>query len=113
MATKDMAEIGCSYIPMATYPVAKLKKMKVLVEMMEITFKKLDAQAVEITVSVAQGSNKNVIKKITLEPAKLKQLRAAKNDEIAEFGIPGEAPFMTCNASNFVSLLTKIEKGKS
>eukprot|EP00435_Cladocopium_sp_Y103_P025309 s1433_g6.t1 len=32
MATKDMADIGCSYIPMATYPVAKLKKMKVLVE---------------------------------------------------------------------------------
>ena len=26
---EDMAEIGCSYIPMATYPVAKLKKMKV------------------------------------------------------------------------------------
>ena len=25
---QDMAEIGCSYIPMATYPVAKLKKMK-------------------------------------------------------------------------------------
>jgi len=122
MTTKDMADIGCSYIPMATYPVAKLKKMKVLVEvcpplsamqkMMEITLKKLDAQAVEISVSIAQGGNKNIIKKVTLDPAKLNQLRAAKSDEIAEFGQPGESPFMTCNASNFVSLLTKIEKGK-
>ena len=25
-----MADIGCSYIPMATYPVAKLKKMKAI-----------------------------------------------------------------------------------
>lgn len=123
MATKDMAEIGCSYIPMATYPVAKLKKMKVLVEvcpphsamqkMMEMTFKKLDAQAVEITVCIAQGGNKNVIKTMTLDHAKLNQLRAAQSDEIAEFGQPGEPPFMTCNASNFVSLLTKIEKGKA
>jgi hypothetical protein len=27
------------------------------------------------------------------------------NQEIAEFGQPGEPPFMTCNASNFVSPL--------
>eukprot|EP00435_Cladocopium_sp_Y103_P036242 s1433_g9.t1 len=80
---------------------------------MEMTFKKLDAQAVEITVCIAQGGNKNVIKTMTLDPAKLNQLRAAKSDEIAEFGQPGEPPFMTCNASNFVSLLTKIEKGKA
>lgn len=66
---EDMAEIGCSYIPMATYPVAKLKKMKVLVEvcpphdamqkLMEITVKKLDAQAVQITVSIAHLSSKS------------------------------------------------------
>ena len=64
-----MAEIGCYYIPMATYPVAKLKKMKVLVEvcpphdamkkLMEITVKKLDAQAVQITVSIARLSSKS------------------------------------------------------
>ncbi|CAJ1397561.1 unnamed protein product [Effrenium voratum] len=115
---KDIADIGCSYIPMATFSIAQLKKQKVLVEvcppfsamqkMMEITFKKQDEQAVEITASVAQGGNKNIVKKILLEPSKLNELRAAKSDATADFGEPA---FMVCNSVNLIGLLTKIEKG--
>eukprot|EP00440_Ansanella_granifera_P049037 gb/GFBE01053129.1/.p1 GENE.gb/GFBE01053129.1/~~gb/GFBE01053129.1/.p1 ORF type:complete len:1725 (+),score=342.08 gb/GFBE01053129.1/:1-5175(+) len=118
---KEMAELGCSYVPMATYSVSKLKKMKVVVDihppytamqkMMDITIRRLDGDSAELVASVSQGSRQNIVKRMTLDKSKMHELKNAKQSDQSEIGNPGEAPFLTCLSSNFMSLIVKLEKG--
>eukprot|EP00931_Biecheleriopsis_adriatica_P060509 TRINITY_DN36354_c0_g1_i1.p1 TRINITY_DN36354_c0_g1~~TRINITY_DN36354_c0_g1_i1.p1 ORF type:complete len:1720 (+),score=309.26 TRINITY_DN36354_c0_g1_i1:45-5204(+) len=124
LSTKAMADLGCSYVPMATYPVAKLKKMKVLVDIhppfttmqkiMEITIRKLDKDSAEVVASVTQGGTQNIVKRMTVPKEKLEELKHANQSDVAELCNPGEtSPFLTLWSLNFISLLGNLEKGST
>jgi len=116
----QMRQLGCTYSPIATFTVNKLKSDGVIVEIhppwaamqkkMKITLKALGAGGVELVVNVAQGKHSTTVKTLHISEDRLLEMKRAEKDEQAQVGNPGEDTFLTCISSAFVALVTKIKE---
>lgn len=114
-------ELKTANVPMISYKVADLKKMKVVVDiikppfsgmqqMMNISIRKLDGGGAELVASISQAGSQNIIEKIILDTAKLQELKHADKTHTANLGNE-TGPFLTVLSANFTSLIVKLERG--
>lgn len=116
---KKMPE-GCSYAPTMVFTLQQLKKKSVVVEVkgpyqaleknMKVTFRTLPSGGVEVSVSIAQGSNLNTVKQMIITPQLVEVMKRAEKNETVNLP-PDADPFIVCTSSKLVDVLTKLSTG--
>lgn len=120
---KTMQDIGCTTIPIRTYPMKKLKKEGVITEVhppyavmeqkMKVTFRALKTGGVELVVSVATGASQNCIKTLVITEDKLQEMMQAGKDELVPLkNKEDQKPFFTAVCSKFVNLVTNLSTNR-
>jgi len=109
---------GTSFTPTVTLPLSRLKKDKVVVEIldpltslqkgMQFTLSVTDDGGCEIAVASTVGKSMSVLKRLTITSEKLQDLKRAEAGEKTQLGEP---PVLVCICSNLVNLITKLSTG--